>query len=213
MNLEREQSTMARTPKVVEDRREQIIEAALRVFAEKGFARATNRDIAREAGITTGLIYYYFKSKEDLLKAALEEHSPIQVMAHTTPEMLELPLESFLPVLVTRILDVVENGPFLDLVRIVLPEVLHGSTSIEPIALDFFRRVIDFLSSYLQTQIARGKLRADLDARATAQLILSSLIGMVLRRQIVRDPSALQYSHEEIAQILLRTFGRGIQLP
>ena len=42
---------MARTPKVVEDRREHIIAAALRAFAQKGFARMTNKDIAREAGI------------------------------------------------------------------------------------------------------------------------------------------------------------------
>jgi hypothetical protein len=63
---------MARTPKMTEDRREQIIDAPLRVFAQKGFARATNSEIAREAGnMTPGLIYYYFKSKEDLLKVVL----------------------------------------------------------------------------------------------------------------------------------------------
>jgi AcrR family transcriptional regulator len=60
---------MARTPKMTEDRREQIIDAALQVFAKIGFARATNSEIAREAGnMTPGLIYYYFKSKEDLRK-------------------------------------------------------------------------------------------------------------------------------------------------
>ncbi|HJT57159.1 MAG TPA: helix-turn-helix domain-containing protein, partial [Ktedonobacteraceae bacterium] len=63
---------MARTPKVVEDRREQIIDAAMHVFAEKGFVRATNKDIAREAGITPGLIYHYFDSKEALLKAIVD---------------------------------------------------------------------------------------------------------------------------------------------
>ncbi|MEO7018839.1 MAG: helix-turn-helix domain-containing protein, partial [Ktedonobacteraceae bacterium] len=60
---------MPRTPKVVEDRREQILDAAMRVFTQKGFSRATNRDVAREAGITTGLIYYYFDNKEALLRA------------------------------------------------------------------------------------------------------------------------------------------------
>ena len=43
---------MARTPKVVEDRREQIVQAAMRVFARKGFMRSINKDIAAEAGIT-----------------------------------------------------------------------------------------------------------------------------------------------------------------
>ena len=82
---------MPRTPKVVEDRREQIIDAAMRVFAQKGFMKATNKDVAREAGITPGLIYYYFESKEALLKAVLEERSPIQVVSTITPEMLEQP--------------------------------------------------------------------------------------------------------------------------
>src|SRR5215475_13433540 len=124
---------MARTPKVVEDRREQIIDAALRVFAQKGFARATNRDVAQEAGITTGLIYYYFKSKEDLLKAALEERSPVQVIAHITPEMLEQPPEIFPPLLIQRVLSVIEDEQFVGVIRVILPEMLHDATQVSPI--------------------------------------------------------------------------------
>nr|MCR5661372.1 TetR family transcriptional regulator [bacterium] len=44
-----------------EARREQIIQAALKVFSEKGFLAATNKDIAAAAGIAPGLIYHYFK--------------------------------------------------------------------------------------------------------------------------------------------------------
>src|SRR6516162_7839143 len=111
-NLRSNTQTMPRTPKVVEDRREQIIDAAMRVFAQKGYARATNRDVAHEAGITTGLIYYYFKSKEDLLRAALEERSPLQIVAQVTPEMLEQPPEVLLPVLFQRLLSIVEGDQF-----------------------------------------------------------------------------------------------------
>src|SRR5215472_1321677 len=150
---------MPRTPKVVEDRREQIIDAAMRVFAKKGFVRATNRDVAHEAGITTGLIYYYFKSKEDLLKAALEERSPVQVMAQITPEMLEQPPDALLPVLVMRVLNLVESEQFVSVARVLLPEMLHGTTEIGPIALGFFQRVLAFLSNYLKIQAARGAVR------------------------------------------------------
>jgi AcrR family transcriptional regulator len=202
---------MARTPKIAEDRREQIINAAIRVFAQKGFARATNRDIAHEAGITTGLIYYYFKSKEDLLRAALEEHSPVQVMTQITPEMLEQPPEVLLPLLLMRVLDIVENEQFVSIIRVLLPEVLHGSTEVAPIALSFFQRVIGFLSGYLEIQIARGKIRADLDTEQTVQIIASSLIGMVMRRQIIRDPHVLRYTHEEIVQTILTVVLQGIQ--
>ena len=202
---------MARTPATGEDRREQIIDAAMRVFAQKGFARASNRDVAREAGITTGLIYYYFASKEDLLRAALEERSPVQVMTQIAPEMLEQPPEVFLPLLILRVLSVVEGELFVNMIRVLLPELLHGSTEIAPIALSFFQRIIDFLSDYLKTQIVRGRIRADLDADATAQIIVSSLIGMVLRRQVIHDPGVLRYTHEEIAQALLSTLLRGIR--
>ena len=201
---------MARTPKVVEDRHEQIIDAALRVFAEKGFARATNRDIAREAGITTGLIYYYFKSKEDLLKAALEERSPVHLMTQVSPAMLEQPPTVLLPLLITRVLSLVESEQFVNIIRVLLPEMLHGDTEIAPILLGFFQRVLDFLSNYLKIQAARGGVRADLDADATAQIIASSMIGMVMRRQIIRDPGVLQFTQEKLVKAVLDTFLQGI---
>src|SRR3989440_13080419 len=97
---------MARTPKVVEDRREQIIDAAMRVFAQKGFTKATNKDIAREAGITPGLIFYYFESKDALLNAILEARSPLQVVSSLSPEVLALPPEMFLRMLVIRVLGI-----------------------------------------------------------------------------------------------------------
>ena len=202
---------MPRTPRVVEDRREQIIDAAMRVFAQKGFKGATNRDLAHEAGITTGLIYYYFKSKEDLLRAALEERSPVQVMAHITPEMLEQPPDVLLPLLIMRVLNRVESEQFVSVIRVLLPEVLHGSAEVAPIALSFFQRVIAFLSNYLKIQATRGRVRADLDVDAAAQVIASSMIGMVMRRQIMHDPSVLTYTHEEIAQAILGTLFQGIK--
>jgi AcrR family transcriptional regulator len=206
-----EAPAMSRTPKVVEDRREQIIDAAMRVFAQRGFARATNRDVAREAGITTGLIYYYFKSKEDLLRAALEERSPVQVMTQITPEMLEQPPDVLLPLLVMRVLNLVEGEQFVSMIRVLLPGMLHGATEVAPIALSLFQRVIAFLSNYLKVQATKGKVRADLDVDAASQVIASSMVGIVMRRQIMQDPGVLQYTHEEIVQAILGTLLQGIK--
>lgn len=201
---------MPRTPRVVEDRREQIIDAAMRVFAQKGFASATNRDVAREAGITTGLIYYYFESKEALLKAVLEARSPVQVMTQITPEMLEQPPEVFLPLVIRRVLDIVESEQFVGLIRVMLPEMLHGS-DMAPVALSFLQRVIGFLGNYLQTQIAKGNVRADINREMVYQVMTGSVIGFVLRRQIMRDPTVLHYTHQEIAQAIVGTILEGIR--
>ena len=90
---------MGRTPAIVDDRRDQILGAALRVFAEKGFDRATNKDIARAAGITPGLTYHYFKSKEDVLREAIERHSPLTVIR--------------------------SDEKFVSLLKVFLPEAMH----------------------------------------------------------------------------------------
>ena len=64
---------MARKPAPpIGDRRQQILEAALDLFAEQGLEGATSKDIAERAEVTHGLIYFYFKSKEELFKSAFE---------------------------------------------------------------------------------------------------------------------------------------------
>ena len=57
----------------IDSRRQNVLDAAARLFGRNGFAGATVRDIARAAGMLPGSIYYHFPSKEDLLVAVYEE--------------------------------------------------------------------------------------------------------------------------------------------
>jgi AcrR family transcriptional regulator len=61
----------SRREQLKEERRRQILEAALRVFGEKGFHTANVSDVAAEAGVSQGTIYWYFDSKDELFEAAL----------------------------------------------------------------------------------------------------------------------------------------------
>ena len=201
---------MARTPKVVEDRRDQIVDAAMRVFAQKGFTRATNKDIAREAGITPGLIYYYFESKEALLKAIIETRSPIRLMRSLPQQVFALPPEAFLRFMIQQILNIVEGENFVSMIRVLLPEIVHGSDPhIAGLAGNTLQRIIGFLSSYLETKIATGELRP-VDASLTAQTIFGGIVGFVLRRQILQDPVALAYTPEQIANAIAETVLPGL---
>lgn len=199
---------MARTPKVVEDRREQIIDAALRVFAQKGYSNATNKDIAREAGITPGLIYYYFESKEALLYAILEARSPLKLMASFPPQALELPPEQFFPLLLRQVLAIVEGEDMIGLLRVMIPELLHNPAMFAlPVSL--FPRLFGFLGIYVEAKIASGDIRP-LDVSLTVQTLVGSAMGFVLRRQLMHDPLALQYTHEQIVQAIVDPFLKGI---
>jgi AcrR family transcriptional regulator len=199
---------MARTPKVVEDRRDQIIDAAMQVFAQKGFSRATNKDIAREAGITPGLIYYYFESKEALLKMIIETRSPAQLITTLPPQVFELSPEIFLRMLILRALSIIESEKLIQLVRMLLPEVVHN-TEVAPIIFSMIQRFWEFLGKYFEAQMEKGALRR-VDGVLTAQVMVGSVFGFVLRRQILRDPTALEYTHEQIAEVVSETVLQGI---
>ncbi|MCD8343559.1 MAG: TetR/AcrR family transcriptional regulator [Oscillospiraceae bacterium] len=61
-----------RTVKNAQVRKEEILDAALRLFYEKGYAKTTVEDIMRECSIAKGTLYYHFKSKEEILSAMIE---------------------------------------------------------------------------------------------------------------------------------------------
>ncbi len=199
---------MARTPKVVEDRRQQILDAAMHVFAQKGFVRATNKDIAREAAITPGLIYHYFTNKEALLRAIIEERSPLHLVRSLSPELLALPPETFLRFLLQRVLATIESEQFVQLLRVILPEIIHNP-EMAPIGGDLMRQIVEAFGHYFQIKMESGDLRS-LDALQVAQTLLGCVMGFVLRRQILRDPLALQYTHEQIADAIISTILYGV---
>ncbi|WP_047150747.1 TetR/AcrR family transcriptional regulator [Aneurinibacillus tyrosinisolvens] len=59
--------SMVKDPKLIEKRREQIIEAAVELFVSKGFHKTTTREISRASGFSIGTLYEYIESKEDVL--------------------------------------------------------------------------------------------------------------------------------------------------
>ncbi len=201
---------MARTPKVVEDRREQIIDAAMQVFAQKGYVRSTNKDIAHAANITPGLIYHYFESKEALLMAVVESRTPLKIIATIPPEMLALPPEQFFPFVIRQVLTVVEAENFVALLKVVIPELLNSENpffaQVAPVAV---QRVFGFIGEYLETQMQAGRLRRA-DTVLNTQILFGSIVGVVLRRQVLRDPIALNYSQEQIANTITETFLHGL---
>jgi AcrR family transcriptional regulator len=199
---------MARTPKVVEDRREQIIDAAMHIFAQKGFARATNKDIAREAGITPGLIYHYFESKEALLKAIIEGRSPLRLINTLPPQALTLPPEVFLRFMVMQVLSIIEEENFIQLIRVFLPEVVYNQNTGSTIS-NALQQMLGFLESYLQAKMDAGELRKT-DPSLLPQLLIGSIMAFVLRRNVLRDPLVLHYTHEQIADAVVETMLKGL---
>ncbi len=198
---------MARTAKV-EDRREKIVQAAMRVFARKGFDRATNKDIAREAGITPGLIYHYFKSKQDLLRAAIEGYPARQLLRSLPTELSRQPPDALLRGMATQILEIGQDQDIVRFLRIFLPEVIHHPGLSSP-GSSTIQELVKFLEQALAAKMDSGELKCT-DAALVAQLFVGSLLDLILRRQIVRDPVLLKYTVSELVDSLVSTTLEGL---
>jgi len=130
------------------------------------------------------------------------------LMTTLPPQIFELPPEIFIPMLILRALNIIETEQFIQLVRMLLPEVVHN-TGVAQIIFPMIRRLLEFLGKYFEVQMGKGALRR-LDGVLTAQFMVSSVFVFVLRRQILHDPIALEYSHEQIAEVVSETVLQGI---
>lgn len=189
-----------------EDRRLQIMDAALPIFAEKGFKGATNRDIAQAAGIAPGLIYWYFKSKEDLFNAILDEFLPFGQMAIPLETMTEVPPRQLLPLMARGISGIFDQPRVLLILRILIAESMRLPETGERFN-TAIKRMLDPLSIYIAAQQQTGLLRAG-DPLLMAQMFLSSIGIFFIRRRIGQDATLLEYDIDQMAAFVVDAFLR-----
>lgn len=143
------------------ERRNQIIDAALKVFAEKGIEGATNRDIANAAGINSpGLIYHYFDSKEDLFCAVIAERIPtVQALTQQADQLLTQPPQEVLTMIATTILNAAGEPTMRALMRLILGEATRRTDVSNLIFEAGSAHIIGFLYRYLGHLMEAGQLR------------------------------------------------------
>ncbi len=149
-----------------EERPQEITEAALSAFAEKGYAATRVDDVAKRAGVSKGLLYLYFKTKEDLFKAVIRSFVVPKIDALTAiVDNSEMSAEEFL------------RGPFFEFVK-----TLPGS----PISI-LIRLMIaegpkhpDLLQFYWDNVVSRG-------LGAISELLERGVQQGEFRRSVVND--------------------------
>lgn len=191
------------------DRHTQLREAALRVFARKGYRNTVVEDVAEEAGVAKGTVYTYFDRKEELLGAVY-----VGLMGELQSRQTEI-LES-------------DRSP-LDKIRAIhrgFADLLSGDEDLARVMLDIWvagmqdpeRFGIDFKSLYaeyralvrqlLEEAEARGDIRSDLPG-GTPAVLIGAIEGVLL--QWVLDPDGVDFP--DAADDILNVLYRGIRQP
>src|SRR6266545_2026229 len=159
-----------------EQRRAELIDTALEVFAEKGVEGTTVKDLSEAAGVARGLLYHYFRSKEDLLRAALERHYFLPELRRITSPDRDRPAADVLVEVAERFVAMLRERR--SLLRVMLRELLREAPANAAVAervAQAQRESARLLGDYLASRVAAGELRPH-DTEAAARLLLTTMV-------------------------------------
>src|SRR3954449_4795524 len=180
-----------------EDKRQQILSAAVRVFAAQGYEATRVGDVAKEAGVAYGLVYHYFGSKDAVLEAVFREQwgrllaavALAQETGATAPEQLGL--------VVKIVLRTWRDDP--NLVRLLVREITR-SPHIQD-ELDEIGQAFASLERIVRRGQEEGTFRSDVDARTAAWMVYGALeevlTGWVLG-QLADDAAHVSSAEREV---------------
>jgi AcrR family transcriptional regulator len=193
-----------------ESKRQQIMDAALEVFARHGFERATNKDIAHAANIKSpGLIYHYFKDKTDLLRHVLERHVPALQLFDRPGDYLDSPPAEVLQYFAETFMSALQNRPAVATFKVVLGESIR-----KPAIADMFNRLgpsrgFSFLVRYLERQMELGRLRR-MDPGAAARCFLGPMVVYVLTCEVFPQADSKSLRPAVMVETLVDIYLRGM---
>jgi AcrR family transcriptional regulator len=166
--------------------REQLFRAALRLFAEKGFAETTVEDITNAADVGKGTFFNYFPSKEHILIAFSDmQLSKLQATVDQMRAQPE-PMRSFFRAMTLRISEEPSKSP--DVVRALLQANL-SSSSVRSVMLERSARAEGLLTQLVQIGQERGEFRRDVPALELAQVFRQTIFGTLLMWSLHGDAS------------------------
>lgn len=167
-------SDVKTTLKKADRTRQQLLEAALRVIGRKGFAAATVDEIVREAGVSKGVAYYHFKSKESLVENIIaQEIATIESLLKDVVDREGDPMRALVSMLQAFAEHLFDHQ---DLARLLSTEIWRGGRAWSQQMRSGLQSVIDMVAQELQRGKEMGTIREEVDSTFAA----ASIVGMVV---------------------------------
>jgi TetR/AcrR family fatty acid metabolism transcriptional regulator len=169
--------------KVEPDKRRAILHAAVRVFAQKGYHGCRIADVARKAGVAYGLVYHYFRNKDELLESVFAEQWAIFIQAIRAIAAGPGSAAEHLAAVCRFALDVFRTAPAA--VRVLILEVARTPNSLRSGSTrETFEVVVRLLASMVRRGQEAGELRREIDPTVAAAAVLGvlemNITGMVI---------------------------------
>lgn len=189
------------------DRRRSILEAATKVFADKGFHASRVSDIAREAGVAHGLVYHYFDSKEQMLNELFTDRWSLLLAAMAeADETLTTPREK-LSAAAAFIVDSYRYQP--EVMKVVIVEVTRAANSFGRIHLPEITRAYEQVASFVEQAQEEGEMRSDVSP-TDAALLFFGAVEQFLSGWIFELVPATEEEFDRAKELVVDTIYRGL---
>lgn len=185
------------------DKRERILEAAVKVFARSGFHATRVSDVAKAAGVADGTIYLYFKSKEELLFSLFQDRIDklLAFMRDELPKQPDAPAK--LRAVIDMQLGLLEGER--DLAEVITVILRQSNRLMKEFAAPHFNAYLDAIARIIAEGQASGAFRQDISPHIAARAIFGALDGITLTWALGRaEQGALGRAAGQLAEVLLR---------
>lgn len=157
------------------DKRRLILDAAIRVFARRGFHACRVSDVADEAGVAYGLVYHYFDSKEEILNTLFQERWQLMLDAIVSIDKgnENLPARDKLYMVGSFIIDSYRHEP--DLMKVIIVEVTRAANSFGRQHLETIREAYGLIADIVEQARQNGSFKADISAEFAAMCFYGAI--------------------------------------
>jgi TetR/AcrR family fatty acid metabolism transcriptional regulator len=184
------------------DKPQQIIDAAVRVFARTGFFNSRVSDIAREAGIASGTIYLYFKTKDEILVTLFRE----KMAGFVSTLRKEIAGEPDAPAKLRRLVrlhfETLQARP--ELAEVVQLELRQGQKFFRGACAQEISAYFDLIGSVLEEGVAAGVFRSELPVKIATKMLFGAMDQLTTSWVLGKRGYRLADAAEPIANIFLR---------
>jgi len=184
------------------DKPQQIIDAAIRVFARSGYYNSRVSDIAREAGIASGTIYLYFKTKDDILVRLFREKMA-QWVTHARGELAaEVDPLARIRRLVSLHFTVLEANP--DLAEVVQVELRQGHKFFRGASAHEVSAYFELIASVLEEGVAEGLIRGDVPVKLATKMLFGAMDQVATSWVLGKRAYRLTEAADAVATVFLK---------
>ena len=183
------------------EKHQQIIEAAVRVFARSGYYNSRVADIAKEAGIASGTIYLYFKTKDEILVTLFREKMAEFVADLRKAIAAEPDAVAKLRRLIALHFQILEENP--DLAEVVQVELRQGQKFFRGASSVEVNSYFSLIGSVLEDGVASGVFRKELPIKAATKTVFGAMDQMATSWVLGKRSYKLSETADAVAEIFL----------